>query len=156
MVIVVFMTVPLILMTIGYVVVPSASDVRAGGTTNSIDCGETDLSPDATPLIVTVTPLSSIGSVGLLVREPTAVLGVIACGVAKLATARIPGDRPTTDDGVTGVGVTDGDGVGVGVGVGVTVGDGVGVGVAETARWLAPVAKLTATFEVWVASGVMR
>jgi len=110
--------------------------------------------PQPTPLIVTVTPLSSSGKFGDLVSDPTAVLGVIACGDANVAAASIPDDRPTTDVGVTGVGVTDGEGVGVGVGVGVTVGEGVGVGVAETGSRLAPVANETAVIDSCKAAGV--
>ena len=64
---------------------------------------------------------------------PTAVRGVTAgdSGSSNVIRASIPGDIPTTDAGVTGVGVGTGVpvGVGVGVGVGVAVGVGVGVGV---------------------------
>ena len=153
-VMVVLKTVPLTLITIGYLIEPSAADVNAGGSTNSIVVGETDFMPQPTPLIVTVTPLSSSGKFGDLVSDPTAVLGVIACGDANVAAASIPDDRPTTDVGVTGVGVTDGEGVGVGVGVGVTVGEGVGVGVAETGSRLAPVANETAVIDSCKAAGV--
>jgi len=146
-VIVVLKTVPLTLMTIGYFDELSDAAVNAGGITNSSVVGETDFIPQPTPLIVTVTPLSSTGRLGDLVSDPTAVLGVIGCAVANVAAASMPGAKPTTDAGVTGVGVTDGDGVGVGVGVGVAVGDGVGVGVAVTGRRLAPVAKDTAVFD---------
>ena len=106
--------------------------------------------PAAAPLIVTVTPLNSIGRVKLLCSEPTAVCAVIVGVVpdAKLTNVSIPGETPKTADGVCGVGVTEG----VGVGVGVAVGLGVGGGVAETESLLAPVAKLKAAADVVVAT----
>ena len=157
-------TKPLLFTTTGYEV-PAGSAANPGGTTNVIECSDTDFSPAPTPLIVSVTPLSSIGSVKLRLTEPTAVRATTGWSrpVCRLSIANIPGANPCTADGVTGVGVgvgvtdgvgvgvTDGVGVGVGVGVGlgvgvavgVAVGDGVGTGDGETGMRLAPVAKLS-------------
>ena len=128
------------------------------GTTKTIEVELTDLRPQATPFIESVTPLSSIGSVGDRSNEPTAVRGVTAgtSGVVKLIIANIPGANPSTAEGVVGVGVAVGLAVGVGVAVGVAVGEGVGVGELTTANRLAPVSKCSGVVVVELAVGCKR
>ena len=137
---------------------PPVSVDKFGGTTKTIVLELTDLSPQATPFIVSVTPLSSIGSVKLRFNDPTAVRGVTAGtrAVWKLISASIPGANPSTAAGVVGVGVAVGDGDGVGVAVGVAVGEGVGVGELTTANRLAPVAKLKGVVVVDVTAGFSK
>jgi len=141
---------------------PAVSVERFGGTTKTIELELTDFSPQATPLIVSVTPLSSIGSVNLRSNDPTAVRGVTAGtrAVWKMISASIPGASPSTAAGVVGVGVavglTVGDGEGVGVAVGVAVGEGVGVGELTTANRLAPVAKFKGVVVVEVTVGLSK
>jgi len=107
-------------------------------------------------LIAILTPLSSIGSGKLRSSEPTAVLGVMACGAEKLSIVKSPGPTPSTAGGVVGVGDGLPVGVGVGVGVGVVVGEGVGVGDVSIGSPLAPVAYETLTPVTGVDGGTSR
>ena len=137
---------------------PALSAAKARGTTKNIsnrfETRPTDFIPHAIPFIETVKRFSSMGSVKLRCSEPTAVLDLTrrALGDATWTEANIPGERPRTELGVTGVG----DAVGVGEGVGVAVGLGVGVGEAVTANRLAPVAKLKVAACSCVVVGVKR
>ena len=70
-------TIPLLLITSGYVV-PAAAEGIPGGTTKSIRCRLTYVRPHAAPLIVMVTPLNSIGNSNLRLIDPVADLIVIA------------------------------------------------------------------------------
>src|SRR5687768_14474953 len=63
---------PLLLSTNGYSVPAGAPDM-AGGTTKEISPWDTDWIPAATPLMASLTPLSSIGRLKRLASEPTAV-----------------------------------------------------------------------------------
>ncbi len=115
-----------------------------GGTTKTISLELIDFKPAAAPLIVNVTPESSIGKVKLLDSEPTAARGTAGLLTSKgrVKITSIPGDTPCTAGGVIGVGET------VGVGLGVGVAAGVGTGEAETGMRLAPVAKFRLTVRV--------
>lgn len=127
---------------------PAVSERSPGGTTKRMLWLLTDLRPHAAPLMLTETPLSSIGRVKLRVSEPTAVRGVTAGerALEKSTYANIPGATPTTADGVWGVGE----------GVGVAVGEGDGAGDGDTASRLAPVKKFIVAVPDEVASGWSR
>lgn len=69
---VLFISVPLLLITTGYSA-PAPEAVKPGGTTKTISLWLTLFNPHAAPFIDNVTPLSCIGSVKLREMEPTAV-----------------------------------------------------------------------------------
>ena len=168
----VFSIAPPCVITIGYIV-PDVELLIKGGATNVILWPPTLFSPQARPLIDSVTPLNSIGKLNVRAIEPVAVRAVIGPTVleSKSSIANIPGEIPKTAAGVTGVGVgvgvTLGSGVGEGVGVGVAVGVGVGVGVGgvgtgvgdadgKIGNPLAPVARLIVTAGVLVDVGFRK
>src|SRR4051794_13437034 len=96
---VVLYSAPLLLTTSGYEVPFVGSTGIAGGTTKKtsslLPTTATDFTPAATPLMLTLTPLSSIGKVKLRWSDPTAVLAVTGANVGGVTstTASNPGAK---------------------------------------------------------------